>query len=67
MALFAAASDAAVSLLAGSVAAWRELDGFRLGRGPSRAWRGWGAERAQDVLERGGEQFVRGCAGGLPL
>ena len=29
------------------------------------AWGGWGAEGAQDVFQRGGEQLVRGLAGGL--
>ena len=64
MALFAAASDAAVSLLARvRRCGLRELDGFRLQGGDVPA--GGGAERAQDVFERGGEQLVCRLAGGL--
>ena len=35
------------------------------GRRRAPAWRRWSAEGAQDVLERRGEQFVGGFAGGL--
>ena len=35
--------------------------------GGARAWRGLSAERAQDVLQRRGEQLVRRLAGCLPL
>ena len=47
--------------------AWCRSPRRAAGAGCGPLWRGWGAEGAQDVLERQVDQFVRLFAAGFPL